>query len=121
MLNKFAQELKKAREKADITLQNLSARSRLDIKFLQSIEKGDFSFLPELYVKAFIKDYAKFVGLDVNETIKNKNKPINRKAKKLLFNKGINPNRFTIENASISLSILWLLINGLSTALIIKY
>ncbi|MCH7974117.1 MAG: helix-turn-helix domain-containing protein, partial [Bacteroidetes bacterium] len=55
MLNKFAQELKKAREKADITLQNLSARSRLDIKFLQSIEKGDFSFLPELYVKAFIK------------------------------------------------------------------
>ena len=70
MLNKFAQELKKAREKADITLQNLSARSRLDIKFLQSIEKGDFSFLPELYVKAFIKDYAKFVGLDVNETIK---------------------------------------------------
>lgn len=70
MLNKFAQELKKAREKADITLQNLSARSRLDIKFLQSMEKGDFSFLPELYVKAFIKDYAKFVGLDVNETIK---------------------------------------------------
>ena len=70
MLNKFAQELKESREKADITLQNLSARSRLDIKFLQSIEKGDFSFLPELYVKAFIKDYAKFIGLDVNETIK---------------------------------------------------
>lgn len=70
MLNKFAQELKEAREKADITLQNLSARSRLDIKFLQSMEKGDFSFLPELYVKAFIKDYAKFIGLDINETIK---------------------------------------------------
>ncbi len=70
MLNKFAQELKESREKADITLQNLSARSRLDIKFLQSMEKGDFSFLPELYVKAFIKDYAKFIGLDANETIK---------------------------------------------------
>jgi len=70
MLNKFAHELKEAREKADITIQNLSARSRLDIKFLQSIERGDFSFLPELYVKAFIKDYAKFIGLDVNETIK---------------------------------------------------
>lgn len=70
MLNKFAHELKKAREKADITLQNLSARSRLDIKFLQSMEKGDFLFLPELYVKAFIKDYAKFVGIDENETIK---------------------------------------------------
>ncbi|MCH7827355.1 MAG: helix-turn-helix domain-containing protein, partial [Bacteroidetes bacterium] len=55
MLNKFAHELKKAREKADITLQNLSARSRLDIKFLQSMEKGDFLFLTELYVKAFIK------------------------------------------------------------------
>jgi len=70
MLNKFAQELKEEREKAEITLQNLSARSRLDIKFLQSMEKGDFSFLPDLYVKAFIKDYSKFIGLDENETIK---------------------------------------------------
>ena len=70
MLNKFAQELKKAREKTEITLQNLSARSRLDIKFLQAMENGDFSFLPEIYVKAFIKDYAKFIGLNVDETIK---------------------------------------------------
>ncbi|PJA99357.1 MAG: hypothetical protein CO128_03850, partial [Ignavibacteriales bacterium CG_4_9_14_3_um_filter_30_11] len=70
MLNKFAQELRKAREKTEITLQNLSARSRLDIKFLQAMENGDFSFLPEIYVKAFIKDYAKFIGLNVNETIK---------------------------------------------------
>ena len=70
MLTKFAQELKKAREKAEVTLQNLSARSRLDIKFLQAMENGDFSFLPEIYVKAFIKDYAKFIGLDENEIIK---------------------------------------------------
>jgi len=69
MLNKFAKELKETREKAGMTLQNLSARSRLDIKFLHLMEKGDFSFLPELYVKAFIKDYAKFIGLDINETI----------------------------------------------------
>ncbi len=70
MLDKFAQELKEAREKADISLHNLSARSRLDIKFLESMEKGDFSFLPELYVKAFIKDYANLVGLNADETIK---------------------------------------------------
>lgn len=70
MLNKFANELKKSREKTEITLQNLSARSRLDIKFLQAMENGDFSFLPEIYVKAFIKDYAKFIGLNVDETIK---------------------------------------------------
>jgi len=67
MLKVFAEELKEAREKSGITLQQVSAKTRIDIKFLEAIEKGDFSFLPELYVKAFIKQYAKVVGLDEEE------------------------------------------------------
>ena len=67
MLEKFAEELKKAREDKKFSLIQIAAKTRLDLKFLEEMEKGNFSFLPELYVKAFIKEYAKM--LDLNEAI----------------------------------------------------
>ncbi len=70
MLDKFAEELKQKRIESGISLQQMAVKSRIDLKFLQAIEDGNFSFLPDLYVKAFIKEYAKFVDLDAEETIK---------------------------------------------------
>lgn len=71
MFKQFAEELKAAREKAGISLQQVSAKTRIDIKFLKALENGDFNFLPDLYVKAFIKQYSKVVGLDEQEVIYN--------------------------------------------------
>jgi len=68
-LDQFAEELHQAREKTGITLQQMALKTRIDIKFLEAIDKGDFSFLPEPYVKAFLKDYAKMVGLDENKVL----------------------------------------------------
>ncbi len=70
MLDKFAQELKEARENKELSLQQLANKTRIDLKFLESMEKGDFGFLPEIYVKAFIKDCAKVLDLDENLLIK---------------------------------------------------
>ncbi len=70
MLDKFAEELRQAREENEITLQQMAAKTRIDIKFLEAIDNGNFSFLPTIYVRAFIKQYAKTVGLDEEETIK---------------------------------------------------
>lgn len=69
MLDKFAEELHETREKSGISLQQMAMKTRIDIKFLEAIDKGDFNFLPEPYVKAFLKDYAKVVGLDEIKTI----------------------------------------------------
>jgi cytoskeletal protein RodZ len=69
MLKTFAEGLKRAREEAGITIERVSAKTRIDIKFLEAIERGDIDFLPELYVKAFIKQYAKVLGLDEEETL----------------------------------------------------
>jgi cytoskeletal protein RodZ len=69
MLDKYAEELREAREKKGITLQQMAAKTRIDIKFLEAIDNGNFSFLPELYVKAFLKQYARVVGLEEKETI----------------------------------------------------
>ncbi len=70
MLDKFAEELRQAREESEISLQQMAAKTRIDIKFLEAIDNGNFSFLPNIYVRAFIKQYAKTVDLDEEETIK---------------------------------------------------
>ena len=62
MLNKFSEELKEARIKNGLTLQQIAAKTRIDLKFLENLENGNFAFLPELYIKAFIREYAKLVG-----------------------------------------------------------
>ncbi len=70
MFDKFAEELKTAREQNGLTIQQVAAKSRIDIKFLEAMEIGDFSFLPEIYVKAFVKDYSNIVGLDADLMLK---------------------------------------------------
>jgi cytoskeletal protein RodZ len=91
MLKNFTEELKDAREKTGITLQIVAAKTRIDIKFLEALEDGNFNFLPELYVKAFIKQYAKVVGLDEDETIQKYN--IAKEGKRNLLRKIKNCNR----------------------------
>lgn len=69
MLEKLAEELHEARIKSGITLQQMAGKTRVDIKFLEAIDNGDFTFLSEPYVKAFIKDFARIVGLDENKIL----------------------------------------------------
>lgn len=64
MLNKFAEELKTARIKNELTLQQIANKTRIDLKFLEAFENGNFNFLPDLYIRAFIKEYSRIVGLD---------------------------------------------------------
>jgi cytoskeletal protein RodZ len=69
MLDEFSEELRNAREKSGVTLQQIAQKSRIDLKFIEAIDRGEFDFLPELYVKAFLKQYARNIGLDEEETI----------------------------------------------------
>ncbi len=70
MFEQLAEELKQARINCNLSIQQLSNVTRIDIKFLEAMESGDFSYLPELYVKAFTKQYAKAVNLDENIIVK---------------------------------------------------
>lgn len=70
MIKKFAEELKEERLKRDIPLSQVSQKTRIDIKFLEAIENGNFEILPEVYLKAFIKDYARVIGLDEETVVK---------------------------------------------------
>ncbi len=70
MLDRFSEQLRKARLKKGASLQQIAAITRIDIKFLEALDNGNFGFLPDLYIKAFIKQYAKAVDLDEQETLK---------------------------------------------------
>jgi len=68
-LKLLSEELKNARESNNITLQAIFKRTRIDIKFLKALEEGDFNVIDEIFIKAFLKEYASSVGLKPDEII----------------------------------------------------
>lgn len=68
-LKKFAEELKEARVKSNLTIEQIFSKTRIDRKYLQAIEDGNFSIMPEVYIRAFVKEYAKAIKLNPVEII----------------------------------------------------
>jgi cytoskeleton protein RodZ len=68
-MNEFADELRAAREAKHISLTDLSSSTKIQLKYLRAIENGEFSFLPEPYIRAFIRDYAKAVQINPDAVI----------------------------------------------------
>lgn len=58
-------ELKKAREAKKITLETISLKTKIPVKYLESLEQEQFDVFPsQVYAKSFIRAYSKLVGLD---------------------------------------------------------
>lgn len=68
-LKKIADELKTAREDKEISLSQVSAKTKIDLKFLQAIEDANFDILPEIYIRAFIKEFASTIDLNSKEIL----------------------------------------------------
>ncbi|WP_345238892.1 helix-turn-helix domain-containing protein [Pontibacillus salipaludis] len=57
--------LKEARESQNMTLEDVQQETKIQTRYLQAIEKGNFSIMPgKFYTRAFIRQYAEAVGLD---------------------------------------------------------
>lgn len=69
-MKRFGEELKSARESRGISLQEISKETKINQKFIEEIENGNFNLLPQTYIRAFIRAYAKYIGLNPNDTIK---------------------------------------------------
>ncbi|MFO7806814.1 MAG: DUF4115 domain-containing protein [Candidatus Moraniibacteriota bacterium] len=67
----LGEKLKKIREKAGFSLAEVANFTKVKQDHLQKIEEGNFECLPpDVYVRGFLKSYAKFLNLDPNEIIK---------------------------------------------------
>ncbi len=69
MLKEFGQDLKKLRELKGISIAEISAESRINTKFLQLLENGNFDFQPETYIRSFIKAYARALNENENQIL----------------------------------------------------
>ncbi|SEQ56228.1 protein RodZ, contains Xre-like HTH and DUF4115 domains [Virgibacillus subterraneus] len=62
--------LKEAREEKKISLESLQETTKIQKRYLEAIEQGNFHILPgKFYARAFIKEYANAVGLDSTELL----------------------------------------------------
>jgi hypothetical protein len=62
--------LRAARETRGLDLRDAAQQTRIGINYLKAIEDEDFSKLPgEVFVKGFLKNYARFLGLSEDEVM----------------------------------------------------
>src|SRR5215471_11845718 len=62
-------ELRQARERRGVTLQQISHSTKISLRVLQAIEASDETRLPAtVFTRSFVKSYAALVGLDPDET-----------------------------------------------------
>ncbi|MDQ3022074.1 MAG: helix-turn-helix domain-containing protein [Bacteroidota bacterium] len=69
MVKIFAEDLKAVREEKNLSLRTIAQQTRLNMTVLENIENGDFTFQPQAYIRAFLKQYINSLGLDVEETL----------------------------------------------------
>ena len=61
----FGENLRREREMRGVTLQEISAASKISVRFFQALEVDDFSKLPGgIFTRSFIRAYARYLGLD---------------------------------------------------------
>ena len=64
-MTELGQKLKEAREQKGFSIDQLQEVTKIQKRYLISIEEGNFSVLPgDFYARAFIKQYAEAVGLN---------------------------------------------------------
>ena len=66
----IGEELRDARVNAGLSLDEISSRTKIRVRILESIEANDFSMCGgETYARGHVRQMAKVVGLDPDELI----------------------------------------------------
>ena len=69
-MGKFGDKFRKARERQGIKLEDVSNSTKIGSRMLRAIEEEHFDQLPGgVFNKGFVRAYAKYLGLDEEETI----------------------------------------------------
>ena len=65
----FFNDLKAKRESQNLSLEEISDFTKIDIKFLIAIEDGDFGCLPDVYMRLFLRSYCKYISADAEQAL----------------------------------------------------
>lgn len=87
MLVEIGKRLKEAREKKGLTLEDIEEETKIRRKYLRAMEEEQFQILPgQVYAKAFLKTYTRFLGIDVEDVFQNDDRFINQEPEQALPN-----------------------------------
>jgi len=65
----FYKELKELRISKEISLEDLQNKTKINIRYLEAIESGNFEVLPTPYLRLFIRAYALEIGGDADRAL----------------------------------------------------
>ncbi|HBT46387.1 MAG TPA: hypothetical protein DEA73_00680 [Peptococcaceae bacterium] len=69
-MGRIGEELRRAREEKGITLREAEEATKIRLKYLDALEKGDFHQFPgRVYAIGFLRSYARYLGLDPQELV----------------------------------------------------
>jgi len=69
-MSDLGQMLREARERKQVSFEEVEEATRIRQKFLQALEQGDYGALPgETYVRGFLRTYAAYLELDPEEVM----------------------------------------------------
>jgi len=61
----FGENLRREREMRGVSLEEISAATKISLRFLDAIERDDFATLPGgIFSRSFVRSYARYLGLD---------------------------------------------------------
>ena len=104
----FYKELRELRLSKEINLEELENRTKINAKYLEAIEEGDFDILPIPYLRLFLRAYAIEIGGDSERALEQLDSFIgNTKPKMIPLQKNEDAMEDNSNSEKISLSILF--------------
>ncbi len=69
-MGSFGEKLRREREVRGVSLREIAESTKISVRFLQALEEDRLDVLPGgLFPRAFVRQYAAFLGLDVDKTV----------------------------------------------------
>lgn len=69
-MKEIGEKLKETRETMEISIEEASSDMKLDSNQIEELENGNIEAFPDIfYLKYFIRDYAKYLGLDYEDLV----------------------------------------------------
>ena len=64
-MSTFGEDLKRERELRKIPLREISESTKINLRYLEALERNDFEHLPGgVFARGFVRAYAQFIGVD---------------------------------------------------------
>ena len=65
----FFESFKRHRESKNVSVKDIVEHTKIDPKYIDAIESGNFSIAPNVYIRLFIKSYCEYLDLDYKKAL----------------------------------------------------